>query len=461
MVKVKFCGASGGEVTGSKFLVSSNKSKILLDCGLFQGKRSESIIKNSKFSFNPSDLDACIISHAHIDHTGALPLLVKNGFCNKIYMTNITQEISHIMLLDSAKLQKEDAEFYNKIHRNEYKVNQLYDEADVEETFKSFKSIKRNMFISITEDFYCKFSNAGHVLGSSSIYVNVENTKILYTGDIGRRKQFILNPPSFECDVDYLIIESTYGGREHPEPIMVYEKFKDLIRKAVERESKIIIPSFSLERTQEIVNVFDRIRHDENIPKIPLYVDSPMSVKITDIFNKYINEEDYSEEFKKYARKDRDPFGYDYIFYISSQHDSKKLNSAKGPMVIISASGMCEGGRVLHHIRNSIDNPNNILLLVGYQALNTCGRKLKDGSKKVKIFGIEHEVCFEVHSIDFFSSHASSSDLVSYIENIKPKRGIFLVHGENEQREALKSLLVEKGFKNVFLPDFDEEIILS
>lgn len=237
----------------------------------------------------------------------------------------------------------------------------------------------------------------------------------------------------------------------------VYEVFKSLILEAVKNKAKIIIPSFSLERTQEIIYLLDKLRH-ENIPPLPIYVDSPMSVKITEIFKKYINEEDYSDEFKKYLEFDKDTFGYNYIHYVSSQEESKRLNSTKGPMIIISASGMCEGGRVLHHIRNSIENPNNILLLVGYQAVNTLGRRLKDGNKRVKIFGIEHEVVFKVRSIDFFSSHASKSDLLSYIKNINPKKGIFLVHGEEEARVSLRDSLVELGFNNVYLPSLDEEI---
>ncbi|MGC8867247.1 MAG: MBL fold metallo-hydrolase RNA specificity domain-containing protein [Elusimicrobiales bacterium] len=457
MLKIKFCGASGGNVTGSKHLITSPKGKILLDCGLFQGRRSESNLKNRKFSFEAMSVNAVIVSHAHIDHTGALPSLIKNGFNSDIYITHTTEELSKIMLLDSAKLQKEDADFYNKINKEKDYIEPIYDDEDVKKTFNLFKTIKRNVVFPIAEDFKVKFINAGHVLGSSCILIYYQGESILYSGDIGRRKQLILKAFEFDETVDWLIIETTYGNRKHPDISDVLNLFKDIIRKAIERRSKIIIPSFSLERTQEIINIFDRIRHDEDIAAIPVYVDSPMSVKITDIFNKYINEEDYSDEFKRYAEADKDPFGYDYISYLSSKQQSQKLNSAKGPMIIISASGMCEGGRILHHIRNSIDNPDNILLLVGYQAENTLGRRLKDGAKKVKIFGLEHEVNFEVHSLDFFSSHADMDDLLYYVKKINPKKGIFLVHGENESRECFKKLLIENGFKNIFLPEFDEE----
>ncbi len=456
MLKIKFCGAAGGDVTGSKHLISSSKQSILLDCGLFQGRRKQSIFRNKNFSFDPHKLNAVIISHAHIDHTGALPLLVRECFNSDIYMTHITEELLKIMLVDSARLQQEDAEFYNKINKED-QITPLYNEEDVLKTFNLFRSVKRNREFSIADDFKIKFINAAHVLGSSCVLIYSEGKSILYSGDVGRQKQFILRSPNFEEKVDWLIIESTYGNRRHLDSSGAVEFFKDLIRKIVRRKSKLIIPSFSLERTQEIINIFDRIRHDEDIPAIPIYVDSPMSVKITDIFNKYINEEDYSDEFKKYAESDKDPFGYDYIFYISSKEESKKLNSMNGPVVIISASGMCEGGRVLHHIRNSIDNPNNILLLVGYQAENTCGRRLKDGAKKIRIFGFEHDVRFEVCSLDFFSSHADMDDLIYYVKRINPQKGIFLVHGENEARESFKKTLLENGFKNIFLPQLDEE----
>lgn len=462
MVKIKFAGASGGEVTGSKHLISSKYGRLLLDCGLFQGKRNESVFKNKNFSFSVSEINAVVISHAHIDHIGLLPYLVKSGFSSNIYLTPITEELARVMLIDSAKLQKEDAEFYNKIHKDDGDyIEPLYNETDVEETFKHFKKVMRGTIFSPIKDVYIKLLNAAHVLGSSYIYLDVEGVKILYSGDIGRQKQFILRPPTFNDEVDYLIIESTYGDREHPDIVGVYEKFKELIEKSVENKSKIIIPSFSLERTQEIINIFDRIRHDTNIPDIPIYVDSPMSVKITEIFNKYLNEDDYSDEFKRYASSDKDPFGYEYIHYISSQQDSKQLNFKKGPMIIISASGMCEGGRVLHHIRNSIDDINNILLLVGYQASNTLGRRLKEGAKRVKIFGLEHDVNFEVHSIDFFSSHASRSDLISYVKQINPRQGIFLVHGEDNARISLRNDLLNIGFKNIYLPSYDEEFEIN
>lgn len=455
-MKIKFCGAAG-EVTGSKHILSSKNSSIMLDCGLFQGKRGDAYEKNRKLIFDVASLDAVILSHPHIDHIGMLPILVKNGFNGDIILNNITNKIARIMLIDSARLQLEDAKFYNKIHQKDgLRIEPLYKEDDVIDVFKYFKIFERNERFKVGE-FYIEFLNAGHVLGSSIIYIEVDDKKILYTGDIGRRKQLLLKKPQFVENIDWLIMETTYGDRNHQDIKNLFEVFSKLILQAYNNKSKIIIPSFSLERTQELIFVFDFLRHDKKLPSIPIYVDSHMSVKITDVFNKNINEVDFNDVFNDYFKKDRDPFGYEYINYISTKEESQMLNNRKGPMIIISASGMCEGGRVLHHIRNSIDDENNILLLVGYQAQNTLGRRLKDGAKKVKIFGLEHDVYFQVSSLDFFSSHADQSDLIEYVDLIKPKKGIFLVHGEEKARNIFKEMLNKNGYNDVFLPSYGEE----
>ncbi|MEF3280483.1 MAG: MBL fold metallo-hydrolase [Elusimicrobiota bacterium] len=456
-MKIKFCGASGGDVTGSKHLISFKGGSILLDAGLFQGRRKETIEKNLNFPFLVDDIDGVIISHSHIDHIGVLPVLVKKGFNKGIYLNRITAEISRIMLLDSARLQKEDAKFYNKIHPQEKPIEPIYDEEDVQKVFGLFKTFERGEFLQPIDGVYVKFINAGHVLGSSSIVINDGKNKILYTGDIGRQNQLLLKSPDIEENIDWLIMETTYGDRDHDDIKNVYQEFSSIIEEAIKNKSKIIIPSFSLERTQEIIYLIDMLIHEEKFRKIDVYVDSPMSVRITDIFNKNLGEVDFNVCFKNYTRFDKDPFGYEYIKYISSREESQRLNQKEGPMIIISASGMCEGGRILHHIRNSIDNEKNILLIVGYQAENTLGRRLKDGAKKVKIFGLEHNVFFKVRSLDFFSAHAGRSDLLDYVMKINPQKGIFLVHGEEKARTSFKFLLKENGFKNVFTPDMGEE----
>ena len=460
MIKVKFCGASGGDVTGSRHIIETQNGKILLDCGIFQGKRNESNEKNRNFLFDPSLLNCVIISHSHIDHIGALPILFKKGFKGDIFLNKMTDEISKIMLLDSARLQIEDAAFYNKIHKDDGDfIEPLYDEDDVRKVFPYFKSVDRFVYFNPLKDVSVKFINAGHVLGSSSIVIGTNGKKILYSGDIGREKQIILKKPDIEENVDFLILETTYGDREHGDINDVEKEISDIINKVYKERGKIIIPSFSLERTQEIIYVIDRLFTYKKIPQIPIYVDSPMSVRITDIFNENKNEYDFSSEFKDYDKFDKDPFGYEYVHYITSVDESKKLNDKEGPFIVISASGMCEGGRVLHHIRNSIDDEKNVLLLVGYQAENTLGRRLKDGAKKVKIFGIPHDVSFEVRSLDFFSSHAGRSDLLNYVIKIKPKK-VFLVHGEDPARNSFKDLLNQNGIKEVYLPEMGEEFEL-
>lgn len=459
MAKIKFCGAAG-EVTGSKHLLKTKRGNLLLDCGLFQGKRAEAREKNLSFPFLTEEVSAVAVSHAHIDHTGALPLLTKKGYSGKIFLNEVTAELAEVMLKDSARLQESDSEFFNKIHAGDgEKISPLYMEQDALAAISHFSKISSASFEPFS-GLKASFFQAGHVLGSSQLMLETEGLKILYSGDIGRRRQLILKEPFFPAETDYLIIESTYGDREHGEIADASRVLSELIKKAVVRKSKIIIPSFSLERTQEIIFILDSLRHRGMAPSIPVYVDSPMSVEITKIFNRHICECDFNREFMDYARKDGDPFGYEYIHYISEKSQSQKLNDAEGPMIIISASGMCEGGRVLHHLRNSVENENDILLIVGFQAQGTLGRRLRDGEKQVKIFGLKHEVSMEVIPLDFFSAHAGKSDLVSYVKKINPKKGIFLVHGETSQREGLAIALKEEGFSNIFLPVYGEEIEL-
>ncbi len=453
MARIKFCGAAG-EVTGSKHLIMTGKGNLLLDCGLFQGKRAEAREKNLKFPFDISAIDAVALSHAHIDHTGALPLLTKNGYKKPVYCSSITSHLSEIMLKDSARLQENDAEFFNKINKDE-KIAPLYTEEDAlkaisllrkkDSPFKPFENMKVSLY------------EAGHVLGSCQIFAETEGVKILYSGDVGRQSQLLLNPPCFPSETDYLVIESTYGDREHPEVEDAKEVLAEIINSAFKKKSKVIIPGFSLERTQEIIYILDNLKNEGSIPAIPVYVDSPMSCEITKIFNEMKFTGNFSKSFLEYARLDKDPFGYEYINYISEKRDSQKLNDAAGPMLIISASGMCEGGRILHHLRNSIENENDILLLVGFQAQGTLGRRLKEGEKEVKIFGLKHEVFMEVRSLEFFSAHAGKSDLVSYVRKVNPKKGIFLVHGENSQREGLSQALKKEGFNDIRLPEHGQE----
>ena len=464
-LKISFHGAAG-EVTGSRHLLETGGKTILLDCGMFQGHRSDADTKNRTFRFPPASVDAVLLSHAHIDHCGLLPLLCKNGCAAPIYATPATAEIAGIMLADSARLQEGDAQFYNKIHAAEnLTIEPMYDAEDADLALGHFKPREYDMSFDPVPGVKAKFLNAGHVLGSAMVQLDIEtpagSRRLLYTGDLGRAEPLLLDDPAAPQGVDYLVIESTYGDRLH-EPLADAEgKLAEVIKKSFREGGKVIIPSFALERTQELIFILDKLRRDKTVPQIPVYVDSPMAVSLTEIFNKHKENFCFDEKFRDYARMDGDPFGFDDISYVRSKEESQRLNSLRGPMLIISASGMCEGGRVLHHLRNNIEKENTTILLVGYQAQGTLGRKLQDGLKKVKIFGLEHEVWASVQTMHTFSSHADRNDLLAFIKAAKPARGVFLVHGDPEARAALSAALAAEGVKNVKCPALGEEFELN
>ncbi len=463
--KISFHGAAG-EVTGSRHLLEVGDKSVLLDCGMFQGHRSDADAKNRTFRFPPASVDAVLLSHAHVDHCGLLPLLYKNGCDAPIYATAATAEISGIMLADSARLQEGDAKFYNKIHAAEnLTIEPMYDEQDADLALKHFKPREYTTAFDPVPGVKAKFLNAGHVLGSAMTQLDIETAggqrRLLYTGDLGRAETLLLEDPAAPLSVDYLVIESTYGDRLHEPLADAAGKLADVIKKAYREGGKVIIPSFALERTQELIVILDKLRADKTVPAIPIYVDSPMAVSLTEIFNKHRDSFSFDEKFRDYARVDGDPFGFDYISYVRSKEESQRLNNLKGPMLIISASGMCEGGRVLHHLRNNIEKENTTILLVGYQAQGTLGRKLQDGLKKVKIFGLEHEVWASVETMHTFSSHADKNDLVAFIKAASPARGVFLVHGDTEARAALSAVLAAEGIKNVKCPMMGEEFELN
>lgn len=463
--KIAFHGAAG-EVTGSRHLLEVGDKTLLLDCGMFQGHRSDADAKNRTFRFPPASVDAVLLSHAHVDHCGLLPLLYKNGCGAPIYATAATAEIAGIMLADSARLQGGDAKFYNKIHAAEgLIIEPMYDEQDADLALRHFKPREYNSGFDPVPGVKAKFLNAGHVLGSAMTQLDIETAggirRLLYTGDLGRAETLLLEDPAAPRSVDYLVIESTYGDRLHEPLADAAGKLAEVIRKAYREGGKVIIPSFALERTQELIVILDKLRGDRTIPAIPICVDSPMAVSLTEIFNKHRDSFSFDDKFRDYARIDGDPFGFDYISYVRSKEESQRLNNLKGPMIIISASGMCEGGRVLHHLRNNVDKENSTILLVGYQAQGTLGRKLQDGLKKVKIFGLEHEVWASVETMHTFSSHADKNDLAAFIKAAKPARGVFLVHGDPEARAALSAALAAEGIKNVKCPNMGEEFELN
>lgn len=462
---IAFYGAAG-EVTGSKHLVRTGGSSLLLDCGMFQGHRNDAQQKNRDLKFPPASVDAVLLSHAHVDHCGLLPLLYKNGCDAPLYATPSTAEIAAIMMADSARLQEGDARFFNKIHAAEHlTIEALYGEEDAKAAGEHFSQVKYGTAFNPVPGVSASFLNAGHVLGSSMVQLDLHAEggprRILYTGDLGREETLLLENPAAPKGVDYLIIESTYGDRLHEPLTDAAGKLAEVIRRAVKEGGRIIIPSFALERTQEIILILDKLRHDKTVPEIPVYLDSPMAISLTEIFNKHREDFCFDEKFRDYARADGDPFGFNYIHYVRSKEESQALNNRKGAMLIISASGMCEGGRVLHHLRSSMGKDTTTILLVGYQAQGTLGRRLQDGQKKVRIFGMEHEVWARVETMHTFSSHADKKDLADFIKKAAPARGVFLVHGDDDARKALSAALAVGGIKNVKCPVMGEEFILN
>ncbi len=464
--RITFHGAAG-EVTGSRHLLEAGGARVLLDCGLFQGRRAEAAAKNRNSPFDPASLSAVLLSHAHIDHCGLLPRLAGDGFKGPVYATRETADLVAIMLADSARLQELDAKFFNKIHADDgERIEPLYGEKEADLAVSLLRPCAPGDVISPSPGLRARFLNAGHVLGSAMIQIDMETPagprRLLYTGDLGRREVPLMKAPEPPPDVDYLVLESTYGGRTHAPSSEIDAELGRLLRKAAAEKGKIIIPAFALERSQEIIVALDRLRNDPSMPEIPVYVDSPMAINITEIFNKHLGGFSFDREFKAYARKDGDPFGFDFIKYARSKEESQALNTRPGPMIIISASGMCEGGRILHHLRNNIADPSATVLIVGYQAAGTLGRRLQDGQKKVRIFGLQHEVAAEIRTMPHFSSHADRDDALAFVKGLDRKPGkIFLVHGEDSQRDALAEALKAEGCGAPEKPGHGESFVLD
>lgn len=445
-------------------MVTNGRSRFIIDCGLFQGRREETFERNARFPFDPSGIESCVLSHAHIDHSGNLPNLVKHGFRGRIFTTEATRDLCTAMLPDSGHIQEEDVRFVNKIRKKQGQppVSPLYTRKDAENALRFIHGYPYRTPVEVADGASATFYDAGHVLGSATPLIELRgnggSTRLAYAVDLGRKSVPILKSPEQPPDIDYLILESTYGGRLHSPTEEAVEVLAKTVRTTVERKGKIIIPSFALERTQEVVYYLDQLIKQRRIPELPIYVDSPLAVNITEIFMRH--EECFDGEAMKRFRATGDPFGTDRIRYIRAVEDSKKLNGDHRPMVIISASGMCESGRILHHLRNNIENPGNTILIVGFVAKNTLGRKILERNETVKIFGEELRLRAEVVVINAFSAHADRSELLDYVMPLKGRvKGIFVVHGEEDQSEKLTALLKEKGFA-VRMPFPEEEIEL-
>lgn len=456
-MKIQFYGAAQ-RVTGSKHLITTQKgTKILLDCGLFQGINTSDL--NLQFGFDPKEVDILVLSHAHIDHTGLVPRLVKKGFKGEIYATHATKDLCDIMLYDSAYIQEKDLERVNERRkkRGEPLLELLYGEEDVKNALALFKTVDYHTPFYLEPGVKAEYYDTGHILGSASIYLTFEEdagTKTLFfTGDVGRPNDKILRSPEAFPQADYVICESTYGDRLHePEIDMKAHLLQIVHDTCVVRRGKLIIPAFAVDRTQELVYALDQLESEGRLPKIQVYVDSPLSVKATMAMKR--NEDCFNPEILDYIKHDGDAFGFDNLHYISEVNQSKALNSYKEPCIIISASGMAEAGRIKHHIANNVENPDNTVLLVGYCSPESLGAALKARPEHVKIFGEVHRVNAKIEVMDSFSAHADYSELINYLgcQDASKVKTLFLVHGELPTQLAFKNRLLLAGFKNILIP---------
>ena len=469
-MKIKFCGAAR-TVTGSCHLLTlDNNFKILLECGLYQGH--EDIIDdfNNHWKFNPSEINLLIVSHAHIDHIGRIPKLVKDGFTGNIICTHATHDLAAIMLLDSATIQQRDAEWANEKNlrkNNGKKLEALYTIDDARDCMSQFIGYNYNRWNKIAPGVDVYFTDAGHILGSATITLKIKKAEndflyLGFTGDVGRWSRPILKDPVKMPQVEYLISESTYGGQSHDELPGDLNHFWEVVNYTCnEKRGKLIIPAFSVGRTQEIVYMLDHLQSKGRLGKIKVYVDSPLAVNATDIFT--VHHECFDNEILDYMTKNPNPFGFNGLNYIRSVEESKKLNDNDEPCIIISASGMANAGRVRHHIFNNIENPDNTLLFVGYCAEGTLGAILRQYPSRVKIFGKELKVRADIKIMDGLSGHADQDELVKYISTQDKKilKKIFLVHGEYERQLKLTEELHLKGFNEVIIPHFSQEFELD
>jgi len=480
-MKIQFLGAAQ-EVTGSKHLITTDSGHtILLDCGMYQGKGQETDAENRDLGFDPSQLDCIILSHAHIDHSGLIPYACKMGFRGDVYCTPATRDLCALMLADTAFIQEQDVRTYNKKmdrqhpHKEkgkDYFIEPLYDQQDVDKAMTHFVCYDYDRRFRIFDDVLLTFTNSGHMLGgaicSLDIYEADEHgekrwKRIAYTGDIGRPQSHILSAPQLFPQCDYLICESTYGDRLHEDQLVTEQELLGIVKETCEhRGGKLLIPSFSVGRTQEIVYVLNQLYNEQYLPKIPVYVDSPLSTNATHIFRMYPNY--LSEEVRDTMRYDDDPFGFNTLRYIIDVQESKKLNTDDKPAIIISASGMLEAGRIKHHVANHISDPRCTILIVGYCAPRTLGARIQEpGLQWISIFGMDRKIKAQITKLEGFSGHGDYREMIDYLTRslqVEAVRRVFVVHGEKESAETYKDHLYEAGFRGIEVPEKGEIVHL-
>ena len=465
-MRIQFLGAAQ-EVTGSKHLITTDSGKtILLDCGMYQGKGMETDEANRELGFDPKDIHYLLLSHAHIDHSGLIPYIYSLGFRGKIYCTAATRDLCELMLQDTAFIQEQDVRWYNKKmdRQNKPKIKPLFDMSDAQQVMKLFRTVDYDTPYRLNEEIEIRFTNSGHMLGSAVISVaiteNGQTKRIAYTGDLGRLHSHILSTPQAFPQCDYLICESTYGNRLHEDTLVSEEQLLGIVEETcMYKKGKLLIPSFSVGRTQEIVYVLNELFNDGRLERVPVYVDSPLSANATEIFRRHAHT--LNEQVQDTMRFDPDPFGFNGLRYITDVQQSKALNRSEQPCIIISSSGMLEAGRIKHHVSNHIDDPSTTILIVGYCTPSSLGARIQDPSLRyVSIFGYDHRIRAQVTKVEGFSGHGDYQEMIQYLtacQDAKQVQKVFIVHGEYAAQEAMKAHLHEAGFGVVAIPEKGEE----
>jgi metallo-beta-lactamase family protein len=462
---IQFFGAAR-TVTGSKHLITTEQgTQILLDCGLFQGINTDEL--NQTFGFDPAQVNYMVLSHAHIDHTGLLPRLVRQGFKGPIFTTSATVDLCEIMLMDSARIQERDLERVNKRrkHRGEPELEALYDEGDVTQTLARMQRVNYNQPFKICEEVTGLLTDAAHLLGSAAISLIIREKegekKLFFSGDIGRPEDKILRKPDPFPQADYIICESTYGDRLHEkEPDMKAHLLRIVEKTCLANSGKLLIPAFAVDRTQELIYALDQLSSEGKLPRLPVYIDSPMSVKATDVMRDH--EEDFNPEILAYVKKDGDAFSFPSLHYVTDVEESKAINGRDEPCIIIAPSGMAEAGRIKHHIKNNIEDPRTTILLVGYASPNSLGGALKRNERQVTIFGEEYTVAATIEVMDSFSAHGDYSEMLEFLscQDASRVKQVFLVHGDYDKQLFWREKLHEAGFQNVSIPAMREKVTL-
>ena len=468
-MKLQFLGAAG-EVTGSKHLITTDSGKtILLDCGMYQGKGMETDAANRELGFDPKDIHYLLLSHAHIDHSGLIPYIYSLGFRGKIFCTPATRDLCQLMLQDTAFIQEQDVRWYNKkmdrLHKP--KIKPLFDTNHAQQVMKLFRTVDYDTTYRIDDEFQIRFTNSGHMLGSAIISLTInengQSKRIAYTGDIGRLHSHILSTPQTFPQCDYLICESTYGDRLHDDALVSEEQLLGVVEETcMYKKGKLLIPSFSVGRTQEIVYVLNQLYNDGRLERIPVYVDSPLSANATEIFRRHAHT--LNDEVRDTMRFDPDPFGFNTLRYITDVQQSKALNRSEQACIIISSSGMLEAGRIKHHVSNHIDDPSTTILIVGYCTPTSLGARIQDPKLRyVSIFGYDHRIRAHVTKIEGFSGHGDYQEMIQYFtasQDPLQVKQVFIVHGESSVQEAYSQHLQAAGFRHVTIPQKGDSVTL-